>query len=297
MASPAVTYSTFPAGSTADGTQVSQNFSDVINGITDSTKSLSINALTLAGALTLPGSSSADASGNMILGGNLTINGGTSIIIPSTAGYTWTGNNEYISANTATHLMTFKTNGATQFTIDTSGNGVLTGKLTAANILDSGLSASQAVFSDSSKNLVSNAITGSGSVVMSASPTLTGTIIAASATLSGTLTSSGLLAYGVTYDASTTGTVNALSVTKSVIELNASTTITLNGIVAGAAGQRLLINNITGNTMTINDNNAGASAANQIHTGTGAPITVPNNATVELIYLLDTSRWYVIGKW
>ena len=39
----------------------------------------------------------------------------------------------------------------------------------------SSLTASQAVFSDGSKGLVSNAITGTGNVVMSASPTLTGT--------------------------------------------------------------------------------------------------------------------------
>ncbi len=55
--------------------------------------------------------------------------------------------------------------------------------LTAQPILSS-LTASQAVFSDSSKGLVSNAITGTGNVVMSASPTLTGTIIAAGITAS-----------------------------------------------------------------------------------------------------------------
>jgi len=38
------------------------------------------------------------------------------------------------------------------------------------------LSASQALFTDGSKNIVSNAITGTGNVVMSASPTLSGTI-------------------------------------------------------------------------------------------------------------------------
>jgi len=48
----------------------------------------------------------------------------------------------------------------------------------------SSLTASQAVFSDGSKGLVSNAITGTGNVVMSASPTLTGTIGAAALTLS-----------------------------------------------------------------------------------------------------------------
>ena len=55
--------------------------------------------------------------------------------------------------------------------------------LTAQPILSS-LTASLAVFSDGSKGLVSNAITGTGDVVMSASPTLTGTIGAAALTLS-----------------------------------------------------------------------------------------------------------------
>lgn len=61
----------------------------------------------------------------------------------------------------------------------------LTGITTVANLLDSGLTASQAIFTDGSKNLISNAITGSGNVVMSASPTLTGTLTAATVTTSG----------------------------------------------------------------------------------------------------------------
>ena len=49
----------------------------------------------------------------------------------------------------------------------------------------SGLTASQAVFTDGSKALTSNAITGTGNVVMSASPTLSGTAVVAAATFSG----------------------------------------------------------------------------------------------------------------
>lgn len=83
-----------------------------------------------------------------------------------------------------------------------SGNLAITGTLsvtgvatlTAQPILSS-LTASQAVFTDASKGLVSNAITGTGNVVMSASPTLTGTITAAAATLSGALGVSGLLTF------------------------------------------------------------------------------------------------------
>lgn len=55
MAGPSVTY-TFTNGTTADGSQVSQNFTDIINGLTDGTKDLNINALTAAGTATLNGS-------------------------------------------------------------------------------------------------------------------------------------------------------------------------------------------------------------------------------------------------
>ena len=63
--------------------------------------------------------------------------------------------------------------------------------LTAQPVLSS-LTASRAVFTDGSKGLVSNAITGTGNVVMSASPTLTGTIGGENATLSGTLAVTGV---------------------------------------------------------------------------------------------------------
>lgn len=76
-------------------------------------------------------------------------------------------------------------------TLDVTGVATFTAK----PILSS-LTASQAVFSDGSKGLVSNAITGTGNVVMSASPTLTGTIAGASQTLSGTLAVTGGLTQG-----------------------------------------------------------------------------------------------------
>ena len=65
---------------------------------------------------------------------------------------------------------------------------------TAAPVFSSA-TASQAVFTNGSKALVSNAITGTGNVVMSASPTLTGTIGAADQTLSGTLGVTGVATF------------------------------------------------------------------------------------------------------
>ena len=54
MASPTVTY-TLTNGSTADATQVQQNFNDLISALTDGSKTLSIDALTVAGAFTANG--------------------------------------------------------------------------------------------------------------------------------------------------------------------------------------------------------------------------------------------------
>lgn len=48
--------------------------------------------------------------------------------------------------------------------------------------------ASRALFTDANSNVTTNSLTGTGNVVMSASPTLSGTIAAASQTLSGSLT-------------------------------------------------------------------------------------------------------------
>lgn len=54
MAAPSLTY-TLTNGSTADASQVMQDFNDLLNGITDGTKDLSISALTCAGTATLNG--------------------------------------------------------------------------------------------------------------------------------------------------------------------------------------------------------------------------------------------------
>lgn len=56
MANITVTYS-FSNGTTADASQVNQNFTDIINGTSDGTKDFSISALTAAGNVSFTGSS------------------------------------------------------------------------------------------------------------------------------------------------------------------------------------------------------------------------------------------------
>jgi hypothetical protein len=82
---------------------------------------------------------------------------------------------------------------------NTGGSASFVNLTASGTVTFTGLSASQAVFTNASDELVSNAITGTGNVVMSASPTLTGTISAAALTASGNVTLSGGTANGVAY--------------------------------------------------------------------------------------------------
>lgn len=101
MAIPSITY-TFTNGTTADGTEVSQNFDDLVAALTDGTKSLTIDALTVAGTATLNGSvvlgnAAADTitwngtAPSILLdngatnGGVVNFNGGTTSFIKSSA--------------------------------------------------------------------------------------------------------------------------------------------------------------------------------------------------------------------
>lgn len=94
------------------------------------------------------------------------------------------------------------------------GTSVLTGvaTLTAQPILSS-LTASLPVFSDGSKGLVSNAMTGTGSVMMSASPTTTGTLTAAAINASGTVAMAGAATVGTTLGVTGTSTMAAINAT------------------------------------------------------------------------------------
>ena len=130
-----------------------------------------------------------DASQNVTVGGLITASGGISI--PTTKNLVMVSDSD-ILVNT------------NKFTVaGTTGNTVVAGTLgvtgvttlTAQPILSS-LTASLPVFTDGSKGLVSNAMTGTGNVVMSASPTLTGTAITAAITASGLITANAGVALG-----------------------------------------------------------------------------------------------------
>lgn len=84
MPSPSYTY-TLTNGTTADASQVMQNFNDIKNGVTDGTKDLSISALTCAGTATLNGNVNlGNASGDDL---TVTASLASTIPIKTTASY------------------------------------------------------------------------------------------------------------------------------------------------------------------------------------------------------------------
>ena len=109
---------------------------------------------------------------------------------------------QLINANAFTNLTV---SGALTVGTTLAVTGVAT--LTAQPILSS-LTASLPVFSDASKGLVSNAMTGTGSVMMSASPTTTGTLTAAAINASGLVAMAGAATVGTTLVVSGGSTFN-----------------------------------------------------------------------------------------
>lgn len=84
MPFPSVTY-TFSNATTADGTQVNQNFTDLINGISDTTKNISVSAGTFAGALTAQANVTLGNSSSNLLVVNASLN--STIPINTTTSY------------------------------------------------------------------------------------------------------------------------------------------------------------------------------------------------------------------
>ena len=146
MPAPAYTY-TLTNGSTADASQVTQNFNDILNGVTDGTKNLSISALTVGGAATFNGAmnfGSASDDDITILGSlassfpvktNTSYNIGAatlgllSVYIGGTSTYT----TRILGAATSTWTLTLPVDGGSSGTyLQTNGSGTTSWAKTAA---------------------------------------------------------------------------------------------------------------------------------------------------------------------
>lgn len=102
-------------------------------------------------------------------------------------------------------------------------------------------------------------------------------------------------ALNIQTDSTTTGAnATVSSVTKSYLELTNASLTSVDMITAGSAGQLLVLSNRTGSSVVVN-NETGATASNRILTGTGANLTLSNNASLVIIYNTTSSRWMIVG--
>ncbi len=93
-----------------------------------------------------------------------------------------------------------------------------------------------------------------------------------------------------------TGTYNALNRSSgSSLYINASGTVTVNGIDGGVDGMILYLICGSGTTLVLSNENASASSTNRIATHTGANVTISGRGGATLIYEGSGGRWRIVG--
>lgn len=102
--------------------------------------------------------------------------------------------------------------------------------------------------------------------------------------------------FSVSTDSTVTGSnATASAFTTGVVRLTNVSLVSLSGIPAGSAGQFLILENKTGNQISINNEEATATAANRIQTSNSSNVSMPNNATFAFTYDSTSSRWQLTG--
>ena len=98
-------------------------------------------------------------------------------------------------------------------------------------------------------------------------------------------------------DSTTTGTnATLVALTTGIVRLTNVSLSSISAIPAGVSGQSIIVENKTGTTLTINNEDTGiGTAANRLLTGTGAPITMLIDATFIFTYDSTSSRWSLTG--
>jgi len=113
---------------------------------------------------------------------------------------------------------------------------------------------------------------------------------------SGTTTLTGILSTsGNTTNTQTGESVNLTNATTAATRLTGVGLISVGGYAVTTSGRRNIIINTTGSTVLINNEDSAVTAANRISTGTGANITLPDGASIEIIYNATTARHQIIG--
>lgn len=99
-----------------------------------------------------------------------------------------------------------------------------------------------------------------------------------------------------TDDGTTTGSNASLAAFNTgIVRLTNGSLVSVSAAGVGASGQQLMIENKTGNTISIINEDTGQTAANRFLTGTGGNVLMSANATLIFIYDTTSSRWQLAG--
>lgn len=97
-------------------------------------------------------------------------------------------------------------------------------------------------------------------------------------------------------DSTVTGANATLtSFTTGIVRLTNSSLTSISGIPGGASGRMVVVENKTGNTIVVNNEETTATASDRIQTGGVGNVSVPNNATLIFVYDSTSSRWQLAG--
>lgn len=141
-----------------------------------------------------------------------------------------------------------------------------------------------------------------GSAANAGLNTILGNIDATMVTLAGsqTLTNKVLafLRQNVVNDSTTTGsaaTLQAGDIVAGVTRLTNASLISVSGIPAGVSGQSLVVENQTGNSITLNNDDAGAASGARIYTGSNGAVSMAANSTFLFTYDSTSAHWMLTG--
>lgn len=282
MAFPTVSYS-FVNGQTSDATQVNQNFTDLLNALSDGTKDLKNLTYTSVNQSTFAAISTPQASDNASTGTLVDVS---------------TSNVSFIrfTNNTGPSIQGFA-NGADGklLIVCYTGSGSLvlqhqnSGETTAANRIISPTGGDLTVPQNTTLLLIydNTALRWRIFSSTSASTSITYTSI----------TDSGEFFIQDGTDYSTTGSSNNVSTSgTSSFRYTGSADGTITGFGNGANGKVLYIENASGHNLTFTNNDSNSSAANRILTGSGNPSIILPNASALFKYNSTESLWKMIAN-
>ena len=127
-------------------------------------------------------------------------------------------------------------------------------------------------------------------------PDATDTIVARSTTETLNNKTLQIVRHAVATDSTTTGASATLAaITSGIVRLTNASLNSISGIPAGLAGQFLVIENLTGNDLTVVNDDPGATAGNRIYTGAAGNSTLRSTGTFVLMYDAVNAHWMAVG--